>query len=78
MRLRSQAAKTRAFHARNAGFDSRRSHQETKFLYNNSGKCRLCGDSLDKQRISKVGSKNHTCVASEVKMCGWSPKTCNY
>ena len=38
MRLRSQAAKTRAFHARNAGFDSRRSHQETKFLYNNSGK----------------------------------------
>ena len=26
-------------------------------------------------RISKVGSKNLTCFANEVKMCGWSPKT---
>lgn len=76
MRLRSQAAKTRAFHARNAGFDSRRSHQETKFLYNNTGKCRLCGDSLDDNRVLIGLSKRLFLVLStKIKMRGWSPKT---
>ena len=46
-RPRGLVVTTRPFQGRNAEFNSRRGHQETKFLYNNAGKCNIVLRSLD-------------------------------